>query len=207
MDEIKNEITGKTKACFEPALDYVVVKFPKWPFDKFVYATRKLGTQMKATGEVMAIGRNIEESLLKACRSLEIGVYHNEMLDLAEKSDDQLIEKIVKAQDDRLFYVSEAIRRGFSIEEIAELTKMKAGLEKLVSSCHGDDSPDCPILDELAQSGTHCCHQDGYVPTTGGPMGCLPVKSEHKYRHALHLNAPYCHLSGYQGIAPMHLWR
>lgn len=59
MDEIKNEITGKTKACFEPALDYVVVKFPKWPFDKFVYATRKLGTQMKATGEVMAIGRNL----------------------------------------------------------------------------------------------------------------------------------------------------
>lgn len=119
-----NPVTGTTYAMFEPALDYVVAKIPRFPFDKFEHGERRLGTQMKATGEVMAIGRNIEESLLKACRSLEIGVYHNEMLDLTEKSDDQLIEKIVKAQDDRLFYVSEAIRRGFSIEEIAELTKI-----------------------------------------------------------------------------------
>ena len=124
LDEMINPVTGTTYAMFEPALDYVVAKIPRFPFDKFEHGERRLGTQMKATGEVMAIGRNIEESLLKACRSLEIGVYHNEMLDLAEKSDDQLIEKIVKAQDDRLFYVSEAIRRGFSIEEIAELTKI-----------------------------------------------------------------------------------
>lgn len=124
LDEMINPVTGTTYAMFEPALDYVVAKIPRFPFDKFEHGERRLGTQMKATGEVMAIGRNIEESLLKACRSLEIGVYHNEMADLAEKSDDQLIEKIVKAQDDRLFYVSEAIRRGFSIEEIAELTKI-----------------------------------------------------------------------------------
>ena len=124
LDEMINPVTGTTYAMFEPALDYVVAKIPRFPFDKFEHGERRLGTQMKATGEVMAIGRNIEESLLKACRSLEIGVYHNEMADLAEKTDDQLIEKIVKAQDDRLFYVSEAIRRGFSIEEIAELTKI-----------------------------------------------------------------------------------
>ena len=124
LDEMINPVTGTTYAMFEPALDYVVAKIPRFPFDKFEHGERRLGTQMKATGEVMAIGRNIEESLLKACRSLEIGVYHNEMADLTEKSDDQLIEKIVKAQDDRLFYVSEAIRRGFSIEEIAELTKI-----------------------------------------------------------------------------------
>ena len=79
---------------------------------------------MKATGEVMAIGRNIEESLLKACRSLEIGVYHNEMSELADVTDDALVEKIVKAQDDRLFYLSEAIRRGYTIEELSELTKI-----------------------------------------------------------------------------------
>ena len=79
---------------------------------------------MKATGEVMAIGRNIEESLLKACRSLEIGVYHNEMPELADVTDDALVEKIVKAQDDRLFYLSEAIRRGYTIEELSELTKI-----------------------------------------------------------------------------------
>ena len=124
LDEITNAVTKKTKACFEPSLDYCVVKFPRWPFDKFVYADRTLGTQMKATGEVMAIGRNIEESLLKACRSLEIGVYHNEMSELADVTDDALVEKIVKAQDDRLFYLSEAIRRGYTIEELSELTKI-----------------------------------------------------------------------------------
>ncbi|MFC3931848.1 carbamoyl-phosphate synthase large subunit [Streptococcus dentapri] len=124
LDGMINPVTGKTYAMFEPALDYVVAKIPRFPFDKFEHGERRLGTQMKATGEVMAIGRNIEEGLLKACRSLEIGVYHNEMPELSQASDDQLFEKIVKAQDDRLFYISEAIRRGFTIQEIAELTKI-----------------------------------------------------------------------------------
>ncbi|MDS5742264.1 carbamoyl-phosphate synthase large subunit, partial [Streptococcus pneumoniae] len=124
LDEVINPVTGSTYAMFEPALDYVVAKIPRFPFDKFEKGERRLGTQMKATGEVMAIGRNIEESLLKACRSLEIGVHHNEMPELADVSDDALIEKVVKAQDDRLFYVSEAIRRGYTPEEIAELTKI-----------------------------------------------------------------------------------
>lgn len=124
LDEMINPVTGTTYAMFEPALDYVVAKIPRFPFDKFEHSERRLGTQMKATGEVMAIGRNIEESLLKACRSLEIGVHHNEMPELAEVADDALVEKIVKAQDDRLFYISEAIRRGYTIEELAELTKI-----------------------------------------------------------------------------------
>uniref|UniRef100_UPI003F68D155 carbamoyl-phosphate synthase large subunit n=1 Tax=Streptococcus pluranimalium TaxID=82348 RepID=UPI003F68D155 len=124
LDEMINPVTGSTYAMFEPALDYVVAKIPRFPFNKFEHGDRCLGTQMKAIGEVMAIGRNIEESLLKACRSLEIGVYHNEMPELFEATDDQLFEKIVKAQDDRLFYISEAIRRGISIEEIADLTKI-----------------------------------------------------------------------------------
>ena len=124
LDEVINPVTGSTYAMFEPALDYVVAKIPRFPFDKFEKGERRLGTQMKATGEVMAIGRNIEESLLKACRSLEIGVHHNEMPELADVSDDALIEKVVKAQDDRLFYVSEAIRRGYTPEEIADLTKI-----------------------------------------------------------------------------------
>lgn len=124
LDEMINPVTGTTYAMFEPALDYVVAKIPRFPFDKFENGERRLGTQMKATGEVMAIGRNIEESLLKACRSLEIGVYHNEIEELAQVSDDVLVEKIVKAQDDRLFYLSEAIRRGYTIEELAELTKI-----------------------------------------------------------------------------------
>lgn len=124
LDEMINPVTGTTYAMFEPALDYVVAKIPRFPFDKFENGERHLGTQMKATGEVMAIGRNIEESLLKACRSLEIGVCHNDMPELWSVSDDQLFDKIVKAQDDRLFYISEAIRRGISIEEIADLTKI-----------------------------------------------------------------------------------
>lgn len=124
LDEMKNPVTGTTYAEFEPALDYVVAKIPRWPFDKFENGERVLGTQMKATGEVMAIGRNIEESLLKAVRSLEIGTYHIELPELKDVEDDLLIKKMVRAQDDRLFYVAEAIRRGFPIEEIAELTKI-----------------------------------------------------------------------------------
>ncbi len=124
LDEMKNPVTGTTYAEFEPALDYVVAKIPRWPFDKFENGERILGTQMKATGEVMAIGRTIEESLLKAVRSLEIGTHHIELPELKTIEDDLLIKKMVRAQDDRLFYVAEAIRRGFPIEEIAELTKI-----------------------------------------------------------------------------------
>ena len=124
LDEMINPVTGTTYAMFEPALDYVVSKIPRFPFDKFESGERRLGTQMKATGEVMAIGRTIEESFLKAVRSLEVGAYHNEMPELADVTDDALVEKIVKAQDDRLFYLSEAIRRGYTIEELHSLTKI-----------------------------------------------------------------------------------
>ena len=116
-----NPVTGKTYACFEPALDYIVTKIPRWPFDKFESANRLLGTQMKATGEVMAIGRTFEESLLKAIRSLESDVYHFDFtkwwMSLAMK----LIEKrIRKAGDERLFYIAEALKRGVTIETIHE---------------------------------------------------------------------------------------
>lgn len=124
LDEMKNPVTERTYAQFEPALDYVVAKIPRWPFDKFESGDRTLTTQMKATGEVMAIGRTIEESLLKAVRSLEIGVSHIELPELDALSDDQLIAKTVKAQDDRLFYLIETIRRGYPIEELAELTSI-----------------------------------------------------------------------------------
>ncbi|MGM0212773.1 carbamoyl-phosphate synthase large subunit [Enterococcus sp. AZ109] len=124
LDEMKNPVTGTTYAEFEPALDYIVSKIPRWPFDKFESGERVLGTQMKATGEVMAIGRNIEESLLKAVRSLEIGVSHVEIPEFSEVTDELLTEKIVKAQDDRLFYLAEALRRGYTIEELSDLTKI-----------------------------------------------------------------------------------
>jgi carbamoyl-phosphate synthase large subunit len=124
LDEIVNPVTGKTYACFEPALDYVVTKIPRWPFDKFESANRTLGTQMKATGEVMAIGRTFEESLLKAVRSLEANVYHLHVKN-DETIDESLIEKrIRKAGDERLFYIAEAIRRGISIDQIHEWSKI-----------------------------------------------------------------------------------
>lgn len=124
LDEMKNPVTGTTYAEFEPALDYAVAKIPRWPFDKFETGERLLGTQMKATGEVMAIGRNIEESLLKAVRSLEIGCIHVEIPEMSQVDDALLMNRIVKAQDDRLFYLAEALRRGFTIEELHQMTKI-----------------------------------------------------------------------------------
>lgn len=124
LDEITNAVTGETKACFEPSLDYVVTKFPRWPFEKFSMADRTLGTQMKATGEVMAIDRTLEGSLLKAIRSLEIGLDHIALPKLAHESMEQLIERLHKVDDERLYTVAEALRRGISVEKIAYITKI-----------------------------------------------------------------------------------
>lgn len=117
LDEIKNPITQTTYAQFEPALDYVVCKIPRWPFDKFTQADRTLGTQMKSTGEVMAIGRNLEEATLKAVRSLEIGLNDLHKTSLQKLSNDSLEKGLIQAQDDRLFYIAEALQRGYSLEK------------------------------------------------------------------------------------------
>ena len=124
LDEIKNPVTGTTFAEFEPALDYVVCKIPRWPFDKFAKANRELGTQMKATGEVMAIGRTAEEAFQKAVRSLEIDQKDFYSLEAHKASDEDLENKLVKAQDDRLFYLAEAFRRGYTMSDLHELTKI-----------------------------------------------------------------------------------
>lgn len=124
LDEIKNPITDATFAEFEPMLDYVVAKIPRFPFDKFENGDRTLGTQMKATGEVMAIGRTIEESLLKAVRGLEVGAVHLCLPEAAKMSDEDLTAKIVTPNDMRLFYLAEAIRRHFTIQELHELSSI-----------------------------------------------------------------------------------
>ncbi len=118
LDEIKNAVTGKTYACFEPALDYVVVKLPKWPFDKFVYAKRELGTQMKATGEVMAIGTTFEQAIMKAVRGAEIG--HDCLISpkMADLTIEEIKDKLKKPSDERIFLVYEALRRGVSVDEL-----------------------------------------------------------------------------------------
>ena len=122
LDEIINQVTGKTYACFEPALDYVVVKFPKWPFDKFVYAKRTLGTQMMATGEVMAIGTSFEHAMMKAVRSIELGLDSMNLKKLKKLSDEEIYNRLYNVDDERSFVVFEAIKRGVALEKIHEIT-------------------------------------------------------------------------------------
>ena len=122
LDEIENAVTQKTMACFEPALDYIVVKFPRWPFDKFISADRILGTQMKATGEVMSIDRNFEGALLKAVRSLEIGLHRLHIEGMEDLTDAEIQERLSLANDERLFVVAEALRRNISANEIHDIT-------------------------------------------------------------------------------------
>ncbi len=121
LDEIKNDITGKTCACFEPTVDYVVVKFPKWPFEKFAGASRRLGTQMKATGEVMAIAPGFEMALMKAVRGAELGL---DTLNAPPLSDAPLSERLAAQDDRRIFTVFEALKAGMSVDEIFEITKI-----------------------------------------------------------------------------------
>ena len=122
LDEIENAVTKKTKACFEPTLDYVVVKIPKWPFDKFKQANRVLGTKMMATGEIMSIGSNFEAALLKGIRSLEIGKYSLIHKPSQERTIEELKERVVMPDDERLFDLCEMIRRGYSLDMIEKIT-------------------------------------------------------------------------------------
>ena len=124
LDEIRNALTGKTYACFEPTIDYVVVKIPKWPFDKFVNAKRKLGTQMKATGEVMAISNTFEGAFMKALRSLELNIYTLKQPQYEEWDTDTLRKKLYEIDDERIFVVAEALRRGFDMDEVYEITRI-----------------------------------------------------------------------------------
>ena len=124
LDEIPNAVTGKTKACFEPTVDYCVLKIPRLPFDKFTTASRTLGTQMKATGEVMAIGNSFEGALMKAVRSLEQNVHALRLPKHIELSDEEIEEKLSDVDDERIFVVTEALRRGISSDVIFNATKI-----------------------------------------------------------------------------------
>ncbi|MFB1050325.1 carbamoyl-phosphate synthase (glutamine-hydrolyzing) large subunit [Paraliobacillus sp. JSM ZJ581] len=124
LDEVLNPITGDTYASFEPAIDYIAVKIPRWPFDKFFQAKRLLGTQMKATGEVMALARNFPTALNKAIRSLEIGLYQLRLPALEAWSNDSIKQALVNPTDERLFVVAEAFRRGYTIDQLHEITEI-----------------------------------------------------------------------------------
>ena len=151
LDEIKNAVTGNTYACFEPSIDYVVVKFPKWPFDKFFYASRKLGTQMKATGEVMAIGTTFEQAIMKAVRGAEISHNTLDSDKFAAYGDAQLAEKLHDVDDERIFVIFESLKRGVTVDEIYNVTKIDrwflSKLNKLVEMQRRLKAE--PLTDEL----------------------------------------------------------
>ena len=121
LDELRNDVTGQTSAFFEPTLDYVVVKMPKWPFDKFQGISRSLGTQMKATGEVMAIGQSFEEALMKAVRGAEIGL---DSLNALPLTNDPVSLRLTRQDDHRLFTVFEALKAGMTVDAVFEGTKI-----------------------------------------------------------------------------------
>ncbi|MEG1953694.1 MAG: carbamoyl-phosphate synthase large subunit [Hydrogenoanaerobacterium sp.] len=136
LDEIVNAVTGSTYACFEPAIDYIVVKFPKWPFDKFVYAKRTLGTQMKATGEVMSIGTSFEQAMMKAVRSIELGTDTMNLPKLAALGTDEIEARLHNCDDERIFVVYAALKRGIAPNIIHKITMIDMWfLEKLLHLC------------------------------------------------------------------------
>ena len=144
LDEIPNFVTKKTTACFEPVLDYVVVKMPKFPFDKFVYAARKLGTQMKATGEVMSIGRSFEEAIMKAVRGAEIGATSLNYKGFADFSNEEIIGRVNQCTDQRIFAIYQALKRGImTVEQIHNATMVDEWfLDKLMNLVEMEDEFD-----------------------------------------------------------------
>lgn len=183
LDEVLNPITGYTYASFEPALDYVVVKIPRWPFDKFPLADRNLGTQMKATGEVMAIARTFEAALLKALRSLEIGCHYLYRKDIASLSLEEL-EKLLKiATDLRLFAVAEALRRGMSIQELHMKTEIDPFyLDHIKSIIQWEKRLKASCKDTIRMEELRACKEIGITDQTIAWMMKLPVSEIWKMR-------------------------
>ena len=178
LDEIQNDITGKTCACFEPALDYVVVKFPKWPFDKFVGASRRLGTQMKATGEVMAIGTNFESALLKAVRGAEI---HLDTLHAKPLSDRPVRDRLADCDDHRLFTVFEALCSGVSIDEIHDITRIDRWfLSRLQNLVDYEASIQNGLTPELYQRGKYLGYPDAALRRLSGSETLPPFRAGYK---------------------------
>ena len=167
LDEIPNAVTGKTTACFEPTIDYCVLKIPRLPFDKFTTASRTLGTQMKATGEVMAIANSFEGALMKAIRSLELNVRALKLDKLEDLYTDEIEDLLVQVTDERLFVVAEALRRGFSPQKINSITKMDIwfldgfqriiDMEEVLKACRG-----VPDADTLRRA-KEMCFADSYI--------------------------------------------
>jgi len=178
LDEIPNAVTGKTRACFEPTIDYVVLKLPRLPFDKFTTASRTLGTQMKATGEVMAIATSFEGAVMKAIRSLELGPKDLRLGELDDLYTEEIEERLANVDDQRLFVVAEALRRGFSPEKINRITKMDIWfLDRFQSIVKMEERLAKSILTpELLKAAKDMCFTDSYIGELAG-MTAKEVKA------------------------------
>ena len=170
LDEILNTVTGKTYACSEPAVDYVVLKFPKWPFDKFVHAQRKLGTQMKATGEVMAIATSFEGALMKSVRSAEIGCDRLWQKELETLDKDALFKVLAACDDRRIFAIAALLRRGVTVDTLFSLTKIdRFFLRKLKGLVELEgELAQGPLTDELYNRAKTFCFPDGVIERLSG---------------------------------------
>ncbi len=190
LDEIINEVTGTTYACYEPAVDYVVSKIPKWPFDKFVNARRTLGTQMKATGEVMAIAPTLEASLMKAIRSLELGILGLKVPLMQGLDDDQLWKRITRPDDLRLFALAEGLRRGFDLDQLHDKTAIDLFfLRKIQGLVATEEAVSRMSLDqdELLARAVHFGLTDTWMSRLSG----LPVEAIRQRRLAIGLRHQY----------------
>jgi carbamoyl-phosphate synthase large subunit len=192
LDEIPNAVTQKTLACFEPTIDYIVVKIPRWPFDKFALADRTVGTQMKATGEVMAIERSFEAALLKGVRSLEIGAFGLRLKNIAQWGMMEIEQCLREATDERLFAVAEAFRRGLMVEEVAELSRIDRwflhkikGLVDLETQIA--EAGAAGLTDQLLARAKRMGFSDHEVASLAG----LPEQQLRQRRIALNLVPPY----------------
>ncbi|MDR0987208.1 MAG: carbamoyl-phosphate synthase large subunit, partial [Ruminococcus sp.] len=182
LDEIINAVTGKTYACFEPTLDYVVLKFPKWPFDKFVYAKRTLGTQMMATGEIMAIGTSFEQAMMKSVRSIELGLDSMNLPKLKKLSDDEIRDRLKNVDDERSFVVFEALKRGESVDYIHEVTMIDEWfLYKLFNLVEIEAKmSECELTDELYLQAKHFGYTDEAITRISGKAIKNPRKAVYK---------------------------
>lgn len=192
LDEIKNAVTKKTYACFEPTLDYVVVKIPKWPFDKFHEANKSLGTKMMATGEVMAIGNNFEAALLKGIRSLEIGQYSLEHKNSRKRSIDVLKDRVQVPDDERLFDLAEMLRKSYRVDMVSKITGVDLFfVEKIKGIVEEEERLKETKLEDLNEEWLRKLKKQGFSDKgIADLIGCSP-QNIYKLRNKFNINPVY----------------
>jgi len=182
LDEIKNDVTGTSYACVEPTIDYLVVKMPKWPFDKFLYAKRELGTRMKATGEVMSIGTSFEMAIMKAVRGAEISLSTLNHKKFAGMTKEELLPRLHEMTDERLFIVYAALKKGVTVDEIFDATKIDRWfLNKLLNLINYENALSCGKLTrELYEEGKRLGYLDKDIAALSGQK--IPYRKKAVYK-------------------------